>query len=238
VTDGTSSATIPTTANILEEILPQGMRGTANQRFISEVYRDLLRRQVDLSGLATWSGLLDQGVSRSQVVHSIESCSTLEYRHIQVEDAYLALLQRQADPQGLSNDAAFLEAGGTTQELAAMIIGSPEYTQKSGVTNAGFLKALYQDALNRSPDEVGRAFWDQTLAKGTSRADVALGFFGSNEYRTEQVQSYYQRFLDRAAEPAGLSTWLARLQQGARDEQVIADIIGEQLQGEFFKKIA
>jgi hypothetical protein len=235
--EANASTTINTNATVLEELLSGGTRGTANQRFITEVYRDLLHRQTDAGGLANWSGLLDQGVSRSQVVLFIESCTTLEYRHIQVEDAYLAFLQRHADPLGMSSAAAFLQAGGTTEALAAQIIGSPEYAQKSGVTNAGFLQALYQDVLKRTLDEGGRAFWDQALARGMSPVAVASAFFASNEYRTEQVQSYYHQFLDRTAEPGGLNSWMAHLQHGDGDDQVIAAIIGEP-HLEFFNKIA
>jgi hypothetical protein len=233
-----ASITLPTQATILEELLPDGTRGTANQRFITEVYRDLLHRQTDAGGLAFWSGLLDQGISRSQVVFAIESCPTLEYRHIQVENTYRALLQRPADPQGMGSGVAFLQAGGSVEQLAVLIIGSPEYAQKSGRTNAGFLKALYQDALYRAVDAGGQAFWDQALAGGTSRAAVAAAFFASDEYRTDLVQSYYHQFLDRTAEPAGLNTWFTHLRNGDSDERVLADIVGEPLRVEFFEKIA
>src|SRR4051812_20450431 len=42
VTDGIASATLATTASIAEDPLPDGTRGTADQRFVSELYRDLL----------------------------------------------------------------------------------------------------------------------------------------------------------------------------------------------------
>jgi hypothetical protein len=43
VTDGTNMATLHTTATILEQLLANGTRGTPNERFINEVYRDLAR---------------------------------------------------------------------------------------------------------------------------------------------------------------------------------------------------
>src|SRR5207249_301721 len=51
--------TIGTTATMQEELLPDGTRGTANQRFISEAYRDLLHRKVEAGGLQHWTSLLD-----------------------------------------------------------------------------------------------------------------------------------------------------------------------------------
>src|SRR5207245_11351564 len=78
VTGGGASATFGTTATLLEEFLFDGTRGTPNQRFIFEVYRDLLHRHVEAGGLAFWAGLLDRGVSRTEVVQRIESCGTME----------------------------------------------------------------------------------------------------------------------------------------------------------------
>jgi hypothetical protein len=48
----------------------------------------------------------------------------------------------------------------------------------------------------------------------------------SDEYRTDLIQSYYQRFLNRAADPGGLKTFIGALQSGVSDEQVITAIVG------------
>jgi hypothetical protein len=42
VTEESASATFASQATILEELLPSSVRGTPNQRFVSEVYRDML----------------------------------------------------------------------------------------------------------------------------------------------------------------------------------------------------
>src|SRR5207302_8193588 len=97
VSDAFSSTTITTTATILEELLPDGTRGTADQRFISEVYRDLLGRKVDTGGLAGWSAMLDQGISRFAVVRMIQDGPTNEFRKIEVEELYERYLHRAAD---------------------------------------------------------------------------------------------------------------------------------------------
>jgi uncharacterized protein GlcG (DUF336 family) len=48
----------------------------------------------------------------------------------------------------------------------------------------------------------------------------------STEYRQELVQSFYQQFLHRTADPNGLSVFVGALQFGDRDERVIAALIG------------
>src|SRR5207248_5376760 len=72
--------------------------GTSNQRFIEQVYFDLLRRPADSVGLTAWTGLLDKGLSRTQVVAAIQSSS--EYHALVVGDLYQLVLQRPVDPSG------------------------------------------------------------------------------------------------------------------------------------------
>jgi parallel beta-helix repeat protein len=199
---------------------------TPNQKFIAQVYCDLLGRTVDAGGLAAWTGLLDHGTPAPQVVLDIEFAPSNEYQTIVVENIYQAYLHRAADPAGLQAGVAFLNSGGTNEQLAAIIAGSPEFFALAGMTNAGFLNALYVDALGRPVDPGGAASWGGLLAQGVSRSTVALGILSSVEYHTELVQSYYQKFLRRAADPVGLAGWVGLLQQGSTDQQVIADIIG------------
>jgi uncharacterized protein (TIGR03118 family) len=206
---------------------------TPNQHFVAQLYRDLLHREADAAGLAAWTGLLNQGTSRMQVALGIES--TPEYRNVQVQAAYSLLLHRSADPGGLSAFTNFLTTGGTVEQMEATIAGSPEYFQsRGGSTNDGFLTALYQDALNRAADPGGRSAWNQALASGMTRTQVALGIFTSPEFQQDLVQSYYTQFLHRTADSAGLNAWVMALQAGQRDEQVIAGIVGS---AEYFARV-
>src|SRR5205807_3536054 len=170
-TDGTSAST-QTTATVDESLLPGGTRGTANERFVSEVYHDLLGRAVEPQGLAVWSGALDAGIARPLVVFTIESSP--EYRTVETQALYHRFFQRAADPQGLAGSAAFLEGGGTVEQLAVILVTSPEYAALHGIsTNDGFLDALYADTFRRAVDPVGRNGWDTAFAHGARRDDVA-----------------------------------------------------------------
>ena len=84
---------------VLEELLPDGTRGTPNQQYIAELYRDLLRREVDPVGLAVFSGLLDLGYSRFGVVSLIENEPHNEFFRVEVNDLYEQYLHRAADRQ-------------------------------------------------------------------------------------------------------------------------------------------
>jgi hypothetical protein len=55
---------------------------------------------------------------------------------------------------------------------------------------------------------------------------VALDLLNSTEHRIDTVNFVFGYFLQRAPDPAGLSTQVAYLASGATDEQLIAQIAG------------
>src|SRR5262249_26387026 len=141
---------IPTSALMHEEQLPPGFPRTPNDLYISEVYRDMLGRGVDPSGLAHWSAQLDAGVSRFQVGLNIQNATTRESSAKEADGLFVRSLHRHADAAGLINSVLFLEGGGTGQQLAQALAGSAEYfVARAGGTAEGFMQALYADALGR-----------------------------------------------------------------------------------------
>jgi hypothetical protein len=162
--------------------------------------------------------------------------SSPEYLGDQVDAAYNRMLHRSADAGGRNAFFNFLESGGTVEQLEALIAGSPEYFQTlGGGTNDGFLDPLYQDGLARAVDASGRATWDQALATGSSRTQVAALIFSSPEHQNDLVNNYYSSFLRRPADRAGLDGWVSQLQAGVRDELVLADILASE---EYFTQVA
>jgi hypothetical protein len=217
-----------------------------NQQFIMQAYLDLLQRPVDPGGLAGWTTFLMMGGTRQQVALGIESSQ--EYRQLVVQQLYMQYLHRSADPAGLAMFTAFLAAGGTDEQIAAQLAGSQEFFQtQGGGTNDGFLAALYQDALGRAIDPSGQATFAQFLANGASRTQIAAFLLRSTEYLQDVVQTFYQTFLHRAADTAGLNADVSALQNppplsrqplvtsdastlgtGITNEIIIAGIVGSQ----------
>jgi hypothetical protein len=197
---------------------------TPDESWLGQVYTDFFNRPVDPSGLTTWSALLNQGVSRTQVVLYIESGT--EYRTDVVQALYGKLLHRSADSSGLNTFVSFLGNGGTAEQVETAIIGSAEYFQLHGGTNDGFLNGVYQDVLNRALDASGAQSWGAQLASGTTPATVAKAILASAESDTDEVQSLYGQFLHRPADASGLTGFTAALQQGVPNEIVIANIVG------------
>jgi uncharacterized delta-60 repeat protein len=196
-----------------------------SQHYVAQLYLDLLGRPADPAGLGFWVRELDwQHVPRSQVVLGIEN--SLEYHRDVVEKLYRQYLHRDADPAGLNNWTNFLGSGGTIDGLRAKLLGSAEYFADAGGSNNTFLKALYQDVLNRSIDSGGAQTWGQALQNGTSREVVAAAILASLEQDRDQVQGLYQWLLHRSADPGGLQTFVQELQRGTPSEQMVAAIAG------------
>jgi hypothetical protein len=199
---------------------------TPNQIYVAQVYCDLLGRTADQGGLNFWTSFINQGTAPALVVFGMQWALPNEYQTIVVDNLYQQYLHRAPDPGGLASSLAFLNSGGTNEQLAAIIAGSPEFFALAGGTNAGFLNALYADALGRGVDGSGAASWGGFLANGVSRNAVALGILSSVEYHTNLVESYYEMFLRRSADPGGLAVYVNLLQHGSTDQQIISFILG------------
>jgi hypothetical protein len=229
-----SSININSSATVVETLLPDGTRGTANQRFLSEVYNDLLQRAIDPNGLASWGALLNHGVDRATVVLDIEH--TTEYRTDEVNGLYLRYLNRVADPTGLDNALTFLAAGGTVEQVAEGIILSKEYAATAGPTFATFLNKVYEQTFNRPVDAKGLSDAEAVLAAGGTVQSIVDNIFSSDEYIDDLVRSYYntlmpQKLLDRDVEfTPGFIAWTNFLKQSQffpnhTDENAIAEIM-------------
>ena len=221
-------------AAILETLLVDGSRGTANQRWVNELYGDLLGRPADTGALTFWGGMAAQGVNRNAIASAIETSD--EFRGREVNTLFQTYLHRAADAGARSYFAAQLAAGATLESVAASLIGSDEYYHnRAGGSADGFLSALYQDALGRPVDAGAKAYFEKLLSAGTTRGAVASIVLDSDEHRARQVQNYFELYLDRAATSGSTTFWLAFLRQGHRDEYVAAAIVGSD---EFFLKTA
>jgi hypothetical protein len=84
-----------------------------------------------------------------------------------------------------------------------------------------WLKALYQDLLNRAPDAGGLSSWAQDIQRGQSLDSVANGFLTSQEYCTDVITGLYKQFLKRAPDSGGLASWVANMQAGHSLQSII-----------------
>ena len=96
--------------------------------FIRDLYIDILGRQGESNGVASWQAKLDSGVGRNPLVASfVQSAEAIDQL---VQGDYVAFLHRSRE-QTTSDIWTKMLAGpnGSATDVAAGILASPEYDQ-------------------------------------------------------------------------------------------------------------
>lgn len=95
----------------------------------------------------------------------------------------------------------------------------------------GFIDRLYNVVLQRESDPSGREHWINQLAGGSTGADIARGFFFSQEFlgrqltNEEYLEILYNTFFDRGSDPSGREYWLNRMRGGLPRSEVYAGFV-------------
>jgi hypothetical protein len=191
--------------------------------FVNRVYGDLLNRPADPSGLSAGLNAIATSSVQPWLLGLLGSS---EYRGDLVGAFYQTLLQRGPGPAEQSFYVGLL-ASVTDERVEANIAGSLEYfATRGGSTNAGFLQAVFQDFLNRSPGPDLSTFL-ALLGGGATREQVTNLILASSEYHQDLLNGYYERFLGRPVDALGLAALLPGMNNDTlTDENVIAIILG------------
>ncbi|MBO4636050.1 MAG: DUF4214 domain-containing protein [Clostridiales bacterium] len=119
-------------------------------------------------------------------------------------------------------------AAAATEVSSAATAAAPATTNDVN----GFVDRLYTVALGRESDPDGRADWVNAVTqRGETGADLARGFLYSSEFlgaersNEEFVTILYSTFFNRAADSAGLASWVNALENGATKQQIIEGFI-------------
>jgi Bacterial Ig-like domain (group 3)/SdrD B-like domain/Domain of unknown function (DUF4214)/Putative Ig domain/CARDB len=220
---GEDFADVPTSITVPLTLPPSSAfpkQGTPDADFVEAVYRAVLDRNADPTGLAIWTSALQNGsLTRLAVVQGIRNSP--EHFQDEVTDFYFTILDRAPDPAGLNAWVQTLQDGVPEEQVAADFLNSPEYLSKG---DRYFVDHMYEALLGRTYDPAGEAAWLNLLGDDSSgtathpasltHAQVIQDFIYSQESLTRLVEGYYQVFLQRPADATGLSDWLALLGQG------------------------
>jgi hypothetical protein len=175
---------------------------TANQRFVIQLYEDLLGRPPDRQALDTVTGVLDQGkITRATAAQFVTS--SFEYKAVRINQIYGQLLgkdptgnPRVADGPAQTAFINFLNHGGKMEDVIRTVLASQEYFTNHGSTNDGFVSGAYMDILGRPADDVGKS---QALAKlsiNGTRDQLAATLIASDEGHQQRAIQLFQSLLD------------------------------------------
>jgi hypothetical protein len=103
---------------------------------------------------------------------------------------YQAAFNRTPDKAGLSDWVKGVDGGLTLLSVAGSFIQSAEFKSLYGAspTDAQFVNLLYTNALHRTADASGLAYWvDQLTSSAQTRAQVLCGFAESAENQASLI---------------------------------------------------
>jgi uncharacterized delta-60 repeat protein len=210
-----------------------------NALFVDSLYQDLLGRPADAAGLAAFQQSVD--AARAPVLSrvALEYVTSAEDRSHRVQGYYRRYLCRLGGEDEINGWVSALQGGVPAEQVLAAVLGSAEYYQKQGSTNAAWLDHVYQDLFDRNRDPGSQVFLD-ALNGGVSRGQIAGTLVASQEYRAHLVANTYTTYLLRSAADAEVQAWLPVLAQPApgpgkpdSGEQFLTAILAS---GEYFQK--
>ncbi|KJB91916.1 DUF4214 domain-containing protein [Skermanella aerolata] len=169
--------------------------------FVKLLYGNVLGREADAGGLAAWTGGLNGGMTRSQVVLGFSESAENVARTapdilkglwisddlaMKVARIYDTTLDRMGDAPGIKGWIGALRSGTTLKAMADGFTGSAEFQGKYGsLDNTSFVRQLYRNVLDRDGEESGVKAWVGGLKGGLTRSAIVVGFSESNEHIVE-----------------------------------------------------
>lgn len=183
---------------------------------VTNTFRFALNRSPEESGLRAFVANLDAGQSLNQVTEAIFQSE--EHQRAVITCYYRELLNREPDTEGMNAFLGAVKNGATPEEILAGFLSSKEYIGRD-VSDEGYVDFLYQQILERSADEQGKAAHLNALKNGASRFDVALGFLTSRENDSVEVQSFYREILGRSGSASEVKAWTDLLARPDVDQQ-------------------
>lgn len=185
--------------------------GLSNEAYVDVVYRNALGRLPDPEGTSYWTGRLDAGLTREDLL--VGFAESVEKR--------LAM-----DTVAVVNGTAGRDRL-TGVEQVQFRDGMVSLELDDAISQAW---RLYEAGLDRMPDQGGLKFYADRLSAGVTAATIAREMLASPEatalYRSANdngsfAAAVYQHVLDRAPDPIGLSYWTGRLDAGLSREDLL-----------------
>lgn len=201
---------------------------TSSKFFVMQLYRDILGREAEQTGLDYWQQKIDAGtLDRATTASAFLDSTEFQNGAGALTRLYLGGLGRLPDNDGLYHWLTQLQGKGNLSSVARTFSSSNEFTgHYSQLDNDAFIDKLYQNTLGRLADNSGKSHWQSQLSNGQERAAVLLGLTESAEYRQLSdakvtMALNYIGLLGRSPDPTGNAYWLEVLGQQGDETGVI-----------------
>ena len=215
---------------------PNGPNSATNATWTVYLYQRLLGRTPQNAEVVAWENAINAGqLSRVQV--SIGFLKSQEYTQNLVQQWYISY--RFGGSSTVPADTRFAAAWdlrrGFTEEyvLKRLMTQGMEGTSSdylSTQTDGTWLRALFQDVLQRPLSTADAIYWLQQREAGVSLPTIGDIVQRSTERHNLLVTSWFRTYLHRNANPTGaeIASFVTRLDNGERRETVISSLLASQ----------
>ncbi len=149
---------------------------------VGDLYKLVLGRAVDASGLTTWVTFLNQGHPAEQLEAILLGSDEFFVSHgnqdnqLFLSALYLTVLQRPIDSSGAQGWGQALQSGASSRQgVAAAVLASVESDRRE-------VQTLYMQFLDRAADPSGLDTFTTALQRGVSNEQIAILLMSSAEY--------------------------------------------------------
>lgn len=182
---------------------------TSRNALVDQQYRDFFGRKATAAELSYWAS---SGYSANQIVNwFVDQDKTQRGPLVRLYKAYY---KRWPDAGGYDYWIRKMKTGTSLTKVSDFFATSNEFKTKYGsVSNEEFVLLVYNNVLNRTPDQGGYDYWVKRLnEKKITRGGVMLQFSESSEFKRKygldcELTGVTLRMLRRPATEAELAQW-------------------------------
>jgi hypothetical protein len=202
------------------------LQPTANSNYIENLYHDVLGRYGAPDEIGYWSSRMDGGMTAGDVASTFSMTPEFLGSLVDTDYQWMVGSKPAVNDPGRQYWVNFLSQGNRLDTMTGMLGASDAYYAQAGGTDAGFINSLYAKVLHRPapPAASEVAYWSQFgpfAHNSMARLQVANDMAFSHEQHMLIVSGWYQKFLGRAPESAGLTYWADRLDTGTLPQVLV-----------------
>lgn len=189
---------------------------------VTQQYRDLLRRAPSQERYDHWTARVGSTVAPGSFIAGLVQSTDADALLHGTTRLYRAYFLRNPDHAGFAYWTGRRAAGVSLVQISNAFARSSEFVNRYGsLSDAEFVRRVYQNVLGRAPDAGGQRYWTDRLRAGESRGVVMVSFSESSEYRRKtkagnEVVALYDTMLQRAVTSSAFQTLVADLAAGRR----------------------
>ena len=201
---------------------------TVGQRYVNRLYETLFGRVADAASLRYWSTKLAQGTPRTQVAQALTNGS--EFRSAFIASRYPRYFNRVATASEIAVHLDAMRHGLTFIGMNVELVNTHTFIRNWGDDRI-WMYVVYFDFVGHEMTAAQNRDYLALIKAGLSKRAIATSLATSPISVKRTVRSYDINLLGRPPK-LGDPAYVAVLQRGARDENVIAGIVASD---EFFR---